>query len=159
MLSSRFQILKAKAVMKKPSSKAMMKKPAATKTEADYLTIDLTVINKTAKEKHSGEVTVVKNETMKELLMAHLMDEYDWEDDIEMTATLDVAAQCTTYIVDGKEVNAEKKIGEVCVNGSKVKMKTAKFKMPLDEEADAPAPARLETEATHGMMPPTKAHK
>ena len=147
-----------------PKAMTVMKKPAAMKvkskelTEKDCLTIDLKVVDKNTRNKHSGEVKVVKNDTMEELLMSHLMDEYEWEDDVEMEATLDVAVQCTTFVVDGVVVNPKKKIGNVCKNGSKVKMTTTKFDIhgvaSMDVEAEPPAERKVEKEQQHKMMPP-----
>ena len=127
-------------------------------TEDDYLTIDLKDINKNTKEKHSGEACVAKDETLKELFLENLMDLNDFEDGEE--DIMDVAVQYTTFVVDGEAVSGEKKIGEVCKCGSKVKMTTAKFKIHgmmsvdvPDSMTEAASTPKFQEEAKHSMPP------
>ena len=110
-------------------------------SDADYVTIKLKHVDKNRRESWKGEVTVPKNETMEELLKAHMMNEFDWEDDDEMMATLDVATQCTIFEVDKKRVDPSKKNGDLMKNGSKVKMTTEKFKIQAIA-VFAPAPMK-----------------
>ena len=159
MLATSFRILKATAVMKKPSSKAMKKE--AKKDDWDI------VINLKHKNGNTGqsvtieEVPVRALQTPEDILEEHLKsDFYNWEDDDEMDVAILTAKDCTTFKINNKVVDGKKQLKQLNVKaGDFLVMKTKKFEIlagaVMDVMEEPPPPAKLEPDAKHSMPPPT----
>ena len=145
---------KAMKVMKKPSA---MK---AKKNDDEGLVLKLELINGNSGEVVQENGRVLKSDTPDALFEAMLDEHWDWEDGEEYI--MDVAKQCCTFTLNGASINKDHTFQRLlCKEGDHLKMDVGKFEINavavLDTEdtmAEAPAPARIQTDGQHSMPPP-----